>query len=75
MTTAIMVSNITADMVRPWKVPITEIEDLKKTYEEGEKWYWLIAEWNRYGLTANKLCPACPDSIAVVRAFLPLLWE
>jgi hypothetical protein len=69
-----MVANVTAEKVRAWLAPADELQAWKEAYEAGQ-WFWLIKQWNDYHITAHRLCPACPDSVDVVRTFAPLLWQ
>lgn len=69
-----IVANVTAEKVRTWLAPDSELEAWEEAYEAGQ-WLWLIKQWNDYQITAHRLCPSCPDSVEVVRKFMPLLWQ
>ena len=67
-----VVSNIKESSVQLWKIPAERIAEIRQAYDNRE-WLWLISIWNEYGVT-RKICSGCPDSIDVVKAFIPTLW-
>lgn len=48
--------------------------EVRQAYDNGQ-WLWLVKIWNEYQVTNKKLCSACPDSMKIVRAFTPILWQ
>lgn len=69
-----MVANIQEKSVHLYRIPESEHSAIKQAFDGGE-WFWLIKKWNDHQVTTTKLCPACPDSINVVKHYLPGLWS
>lgn len=69
-----MVANIKKQSVHIYKIPDFVRDEMKQAFENGE-WFWLIRKWNEYQVTTQKICATCPDSIKIVQAYLPELWE
>ena len=72
-TSNLMVANIQKKSVKLHKIPQAEHAEIKQAFDQGE-WFWLIKKWNEHTVTSTKLCATCPDSIKVVKHYLPDLW-
>ena len=69
----LMVANIQRKSVHLYRIPLVERAEIKEAFDQGE-WFWLIKKWNEHAVTTTKLCATCPDSIKVVKHYLPELW-
>ena len=70
----IVIANYSERDVRLYKIPGEHHSEIREAYERAE-WLWLIKRWNEHEVTHVRLCSTCPDSIRVVKAFTPLLWQ
>lgn len=70
----VMAANIQKKSVKLHKIPHCEHSDIKQAFDNGE-WFWLIKKWNEHTVTSTKLCATCPDSIKVIKHYLPDLWQ
>ncbi len=62
-----------ATILSLWKIPKEMMPEIKAAYANKE-WLWLIKVWNDYQVSPDRLCPACPESIKVIRAHMPKYW-
>lgn len=69
-----VVANISEKYLRLHLIPADRHDEIKQAYEQRQ-YLWLVSVWNEYRVTSKKICPACPDSIEVVKTFIPLLWQ
>ena len=69
-----IVANIKESSVHTDRIHPDLIGKLKEAYENGE-WLWLISVWNNHKVTNTRICSSCPDSIEIVKEFLPDLWQ
>lgn len=67
-------ANVHESMVRLWMIPKNMHETIKEAYANRE-WLWLVSIWNEHQVTIKKICAGCPDSIDVVKTFIPDLWK
>lgn len=68
-----VVANIKETSVMIWRIPSDRTAEVRQAYDNRE-WLWLVSIWNEYKVTNQKICASCPDSIDVVKAFIPNLW-
>lgn len=68
------VANYSEKDVHLYRIERSVLEDVRKAYDNAE-WLWLVKIWNDYGVTSKRLCATCPDSMRIVKAFTPILWQ
>lgn len=68
------VANHSEKDVHLYRIAFKVRAEVRAAYENAE-WLWLVKIWNEYGVTAKRLCSACPDSMNIVKAFTPILWQ
>jgi len=68
-----MVANITETSLRLYNIPAHRHEEIRDAYEKRQ-FLWIVRVWNDHEVTSKRLCASCPDSVAVVKEFIPLLW-
>lgn len=68
------VANYSEKDVRVYRIPESLHADVRIWYDNAE-WLWLVKIWNEHEVTTKRLCSTCPDSMKIVKAFTPLLWQ
>lgn len=68
-----MVANITEKSLRLYNIPPDRHEEIKDAYAKRQ-FLWIVKVWNDHEVTTQRLCCSCPDSVAIIREFIPLLW-
>jgi len=68
------VANHSEKDVHVYRISTEVRADVRAAYENSE-WLWLVKIWNDHSVTNRRLCATCPDSIQIVKAFTPLLWQ
>ena len=68
------VANYSEKDVHVYRIPQAERQEIREAWENNE-FLWLVKKWNDHKVTNTRLCSTCPESIRVVQAFTPLLWQ
>lgn len=68
------VANYSEKDVHVYRIASERRAEVREAYDNAE-WLWLVKIWNEYQVTHPKLCSSCPDSMKIVKAFTPLLWQ
>lgn len=68
------IANHSEKDVHVYRIASEKHVEVRTAYDNAE-WLWLVKIWNEYEVTHRRLCATCPDSIKIVRAFTPLLWQ
>lgn len=68
------VANYSEKDVHVYRIASEVRAEVRQAYDNGE-WLWLIKVWNSHEVTSKRLCSTCPDSIKIVKAFTPMLWQ